>query len=104
MMSRLNIFMELKRLLPSWITIKNSRQESVMPAKAGIQAPSSGTKSQNQDSGVRRNDGRKNRGSLLTIREKASAIFLFLLVFGLTLARAEIGAAQSLEKVRIGMP
>ena len=73
-------------------------------ATAGNQTFNPRTKSQNLDSGVRRNDGRKNRVSVLTIRAKPSATFLFLLVFGLTLARAEIGAAQGLEKVRIGMP
>lgn len=93
-MCRLDTFMGLKRLLPSSQTIKNDRRKSVMSATAGNQTFNPRTKSQNLDSGVRRNDGRKNRVST----------FLFLLVFGLTLARAEISAAQGLEKVRIGMP
>ncbi len=75
-----------------------------MPAKAGNQRFNPGVKLQNLDSGVHRNDGRKNRVSVLTIRDKPSATFLFLLVFSLTLARTEFGAAQTLEKVRIGMP
>jgi len=103
-MCRLDTFMGLKRLLPSSQTIKNDRRKSVMSATAGNQTFNPRTKSQNLDSGVRRNDGRKNRVSVLTIRAKPSAILLFLLVFGLTLARAEISAAQGLEKVRIGMP
>ncbi len=103
-MCRLDTFMGLKRLLPSSQIIKNDRQKSVMPATAGNQTFNPRTKSQNLDSGVRRNDGRKNRVSVLTIRDKPSATLLFLLVFGLTLARAEISAAQGLEKVRIGMP
>src|SRR5258708_24057869 len=94
MMCRLDTFMELKRLLPSSQIIKNDRRKSVMSATAGNQTFNPRTKSQNLDSGVRRNDGRKNRVSP----------FLFLVVFGLTLARAEFGAAQTLEKVRIGMP
>ena len=93
-MCRLDTFMGLKRLLPSSQIIKNDRRKSVMSATAGNQTFNPRTKSQNLDSGVRRNDGRKNRVST----------FLFLLVFGLTLARAEISAAQGLEKVRIGMP
>ena len=93
-MCRLHTFMGLKRLLPSSQIIKNDRQKSVMPATAGNQTLNPRIKSQNLDSGVRRNDGRKNRVST----------FLFLVVFGLTLARAEISAAQGLEKVRIGMP
>jgi NitT/TauT family transport system substrate-binding protein len=97
-MCQLNSFIGLERLL------KNGRPKSVMPAKAGDQTFNPRTKLQNLDSGVRRNDGRKNRVSVLTIRAKPSAILLFLLVFGLTLARAEFGAAQTLEKVRIGMP
>jgi len=103
-MCRLDTFMGLKRLLPSWITIMNSREESVMPAKAGIQTVNSGIKSRGLDSGVRRNDVRKNRVSILTTRDKSSATFLFLVAFALTLAHAEFGAAQTLEKVRIGMP
>jgi len=103
-MCRLDTFMGLKRLRPSSQIIKNDRQKSVMPATAGNQTFNPRTKSQNLDSGVRRNDARKNRVSVLTIRAKPSAILLFLLVFGLTLARAEISAAQGLEKVRIGMP
>ena len=101
-MCRLDTFMGLKRLLPSSQIIKNDRRKSVMSATAGNQTFNPRTKSQNLDSGVRRNDGRKNRVSVLTIRDKPT--FLFLLVFGLTLARAEISAAQGLEKVRIGMP
>ena len=93
-MCRLDTFMGLKRLLPSWMTITNSREESVMPAKAGIQTVNSGIKSQHLDSSGCRNDARKNRVST----------FLFLVVFGLTLARAQISVAQGLEKVRIGMP
>ena len=65
-----------------------------MSATAGNQTFNPKTKSQNLDSGVRRNDGRKNRVSP----------FLILVVFGLTLTRPEFGAAQTLEKVRIGMP
>ena len=97
-MCQLNSFIGLERLL------KNGRPKSVMPAKAGNQTFNPRTKSQNLDSGLSRNNARKNRVSVLTIRAKPSATLLFLLVFGLTLARAEFGAAQNLEKVRIGMP
>ncbi len=103
-MCRLDSFMGLQRLLPSSQMIKSDSQKSVMPAKAGNQRFNPGVKLQNLDSGVHRNDGRKNRVSVLTIRDKPSATFLFLLVFSLTLARTEFGAAQTLEKVRIGMP
>ena len=100
---RFNI-MGLKRERPSAEMKKNSGPKPIMLAKSGYQTFNPRTKSQNLDSGVRRNDARKNRVSVLTIRAKPSAILLFLLVFGLTLARAEISAAQGLEKVRIGMP
>jgi ABC-type nitrate/sulfonate/bicarbonate transport system substrate-binding protein len=104
MMGQVNIFVELKRVRPPWRANKNSREESVMPATAGIQTLRSKTKSQNLDSGVRRNDGRKNRVPVLTIRDNPSAALFFILTLGLILARAEFGSAQSLEKVRIGMP
>ena len=75
-----------------------------MPAKAGIQTVNSGIKSRGLDSGVRRNDGRKTHFSVLAIPGTPSATFLFLLIFCLTFARAELGSTQTLEKVRIGMP
>ena len=59
---------------------------------------------QNLDSSVCRNELRKNSVSVFPVRDKLSATFLLLLVFCLTLARAEFGVAQGLEKVRIGMP
>jgi ABC-type nitrate/sulfonate/bicarbonate transport system substrate-binding protein len=60
--------------------------------------------SANLNSGVRRNDGQRNRVSFFSIRANPGAVLLFILVLGLILARAEFGAAQTLEKVRIGMP
>jgi len=75
-----------------------------MPVKTGIQTRGAGTKSQNLDSGVRRNDGRKSRVSILTIRDNPSVALFFILTLALMLARAEFGLAQTLEKVRIGMP
>jgi ABC-type nitrate/sulfonate/bicarbonate transport system substrate-binding protein len=74
----------------------------LMPAPAGIQTRTPAAKTQNLDSARRRNDG----SHYLTLaRAKRLALpFLLLLVFGLTLARAEFGEAQTLEKVRIGMP
>ena len=104
MRCRLNILTGLKRLLPSSKIIKNSRQKFVMPAKAGIQVPGARKKVQNLDSGVCRSDLGKNGVSVFPLPDKLSATFLFLLVFCLTLARAEFGVAQGLEKVRIGMP
>jgi len=100
---RFNI-MGLKRERPSAEMKKNSGPKPIMLAKSGNQTFNPRTKSQHLDSSGCRNDARKNRVSVLTIRAKPSAILLFLLVFGLTLARAEISAAQGLEKVRIGMP
>jgi len=71
----------------------------VMPSPAGIQTRIPAAKTQNRHSG-HRNDGSHH---LKLSRTKRLAL-PFLLVFGLTLARAEFGTAQTLEKVRIGMP
>src|SRR5262245_33385335 len=101
MMCRLDTFMGLKRLLPSTQIIKNDRRKSVMSATAGIQTSNPRIKSQYLDSSGCRNASRY-RVSIFS--NKPSATFLFLVVFGLTLAHAEFGAAQTLEKVRIGMP
>ena len=40
--------------------MKDIKQQSVMPAKAGIQTPNAKEKSWNLDSGVRRNDARSS--------------------------------------------
>lgn len=71
---------------------------------AGIQTRSPAGKTQNLDSSVRRSDGRNYLPSLETLPRTKRLALLLLLVFGLTLARAHLGVAQGLEKVRIGMP
>ena len=76
--------------------MKDSEQPSRMPTL------NAKDKSRNLDSGVRRNyDGTER---IVAIIAKRVLVFQFLLVFGLTLVRGEFGFAQSLEKVRIGMP
>jgi NitT/TauT family transport system substrate-binding protein len=77
--------------------MKSITKQSVMPAKAGIQALSAREQSKNLDSGVRRNDARKDSASLLVL-------ILFLFGFIVTPPWADIAHAQSLEKIRIGMP
>ncbi len=72
----------------------------VMPAHAGIRTRPPAAKTQNLDFGGRRNGG----SSYLTPARRKRLALPFLLVFGLTLARAEFSTAQTLEKVRIGMP
>ncbi len=74
----------------------------VIPAKAGIQTPNAREKSQNRDSGVRRNHDRTE--PIVAFTPKHALALQFLLVFGLALVCAEFGLAQPLEKVRIGMP
>ena len=96
--------MGLRWLLKSLPILKNGRKESVMPVKTGIQTRRLGIESENLDSGVRRNDGRRNRVSFFPIRANPCAILLFILALGVILTHAEFGAAQTLEKVRIGMP
>ena len=96
--------MGLRWLLQSVPILKNGRKESVMPVKTGIQTRRLGIESENLDSGVRRNDGRRNRVSFFPIRANPCAILLFILALGVILTHAEFGAAQTLEKVRIGMP
>src|ERR1044071_204364 len=96
--------MGLRWLLHSVPILKNGRKESVMPVKTGIQTRRLGIESENLDSGVRRNDGRRNRVSFFPIRANPCAILLFILVLGVILTHTEFGAAQTLEKVRIGMP
>ena len=97
-------FMGLKREPPSAEMKTNSGAKAIMLAEGGIQTSNPRMKSRHLDSSGCRNDTRRYRVSILTIRDKLSAAFLFLVVFGLTLAHAEFGAAQTLEKVRIGMP
>src|ERR1044071_6370076 len=96
--------MGLRWLLKSVPILKSGRKESVMPVKNGIQTRRLGIESENLDSGVRRNDGRRNRVSFFPIRANPCAILLFILVLGVILTHTEFGAAQTLEKVRIGMP
>src|ERR1044071_6791278 len=96
--------MGLRWLLKSVPILKSGRKESVMPVKNGIQTRRLGIESENLDSGVRRNDGRRNRVSFFPIRANPCAILLFILVLGVILTHAEFGAAQPLERVRIGMP
>jgi NitT/TauT family transport system substrate-binding protein len=88
-------FMGLRPLVPSSEMMKDIKQQSVMPAKAGIQTPNAKEKSWNLDCGVRRND---------VLRREHVFVLQLLLIFGLILIRPEFGLAQSLEKVRIGMP
>lgn len=102
MTDRLNIFMGLKRERPSAEMKTNSGPKAIMLAKGGIQTSNRRMKSQHLDSSGCRNDARRYRVSSLS--NKLSATFLFLVVFGLTWARVEFSAAQTLEKVRIGMP
>ena len=102
MTDRLNIFMGLKRERPSAEMKTNSGPKAIMLAKGGIQTSNRRMKSQHLDFSGCRNDARRYRVSSLC--NKLSATFLFLVVFGLTWARVEFSAAQTLEKVRIGMP
>jgi NitT/TauT family transport system substrate-binding protein len=96
MSDQVNIFMGLRRLLRAPEMMKDSEQPSRMPTL------NAKDKSRNLDSGVRRNyDGTER---IVAIIAKRVLVFQFLLVFGLTLVRGEFGFAQSLEKVRIGMP
>jgi NitT/TauT family transport system substrate-binding protein len=95
MIDQEDVFMELRPLLASSEMMKDIKQQSVMPAKAGIQTPNAKEKSWNLDSGVRRND---------VLPREHVLVLQFLLIFGLILIRPEFGLAQSLEKVRIGMP
>ena len=97
-----NIFMGLRRLLVSPTIFKDIKQKTVMPANAGIRTPNATRRSRNLDCGARRSGDRAER--VFAIPAKHVRAFLFSLVFGLTLVRAEFGWAQSLEKVRIGMP
>ncbi len=102
MIDRVNIFMRLRRLPSSPEMMNNIKQQSVMPAKAGIQARNAREKSRNLDSRVRRNDDRTER--IVAFTPKQALVLQFILILGLTLVRAEFGLAQSFEKVRIGMP
>ena len=102
MIDRVNIFMRLRRLPSSPEMMNNIKQQSVMPAKAGIQARNAREKSRNLDSRVRRNDDRTER--IVAFNPKQALALQFILILGLTLVRAEFGLAQSFEKVRIGMP
>jgi hypothetical protein len=102
MTNRLNIFMGLKRERPSAEMKKNTGPNTVMLAEGGNQASNRRIESQHLDSSACRNNASRYRVSILS--NKLSATFLFLVVFGLTLARAEISAAQGLEKVRIACP
>jgi NitT/TauT family transport system substrate-binding protein len=102
MIDRVNIFMRLRRLPSSPEMMNNIKQQSVMPAKAGIQARNAREKSRNLDSRVRRNDDRTER--IVAFTPKQALALQFILILGLTLVRAEFGLAQSFEKVRIGMP
>ena len=96
MSDQVNIFMGLRRLLPAPEMMKDSEQPSGMPTL------NAKDKSRNLDSGGRRSGDRTER--IVAIIAKRVLVFQFLLVFGLTLVRGEFGFAQSLEKVRIGMP
>jgi NitT/TauT family transport system substrate-binding protein len=83
-----NIFMSV---------IRKFKQDSVMPATAGIQTDRGLKRGQNLDSGLRRNDVRRNLAFFL---------FLILFLFGFIVSAPGVGSAraQGLEKVRIGMP
>ena len=84
--------------MPSrWKTDKSNHDESVMPVKTGIQTRRS-KKSENLDSGVRRNDDRREWSAATAF------ILLLLAVIGLSATRGQVANAQGLEKVRIGMP
>lgn len=97
-----NIFMGLQRLLVSPTMMKDIKQKTVMTANAGIRTPDARGRSRNLDSGMRRNNDGTERTVAITLKQALA--LQFLLVFGLTLVRVEFGLAQSLEKVRIGMP
>ena len=73
------------------------RENSVMPAQAVIQAASERKQILNLDSGICRNDARRNSASVLIQ-------VLFLVVFAVPLSSVDFAGAQGLEKVRIGMP
>jgi NitT/TauT family transport system substrate-binding protein len=76
---------------------RRSRQDSVVALKADIQTASEGKKILNLDSGFRPNDSGRNYGSVLIL-------LMFLFGFAVSLSGVKFAAAQSLEKVRIGMP
>ncbi len=77
-------------------------RKSVVPTKAGIQTPNARKESRNLDFGTCQSDERGGR--IVAITHRRALILQFLLIFGLILVRQEFGFAQSLEKVRIGMP
>ena len=104
MIDQVNGFIGLRRLLPSPKMMKDIKQEFVMPAKAGIQTPNAGEESRNLDSGVRRNDAPGDHVPIPTLPANRSAMFLLVLSLVMILSRVEFAGAQTLEKVRIGMP
>lgn len=74
------------------------------PTHAGIQVNTLAAKTARQDFGLRRND-KGNSPPLIEMPACAKELVLLLfLVLVLTLTHARFGAAQTLEKVRIGMP
>ncbi|MGH7855018.1 MAG: ABC transporter substrate-binding protein [Candidatus Binatia bacterium] len=91
MIDQVDVFIVPSGDYPSLGMIKDTRQEPV--AKAGIHTRD--PKLPSLDSGARWDKPRN---------KTTRAIILFLCVIGLTLVRTEFGAAQALEKVRIGMP
>jgi ABC-type nitrate/sulfonate/bicarbonate transport system substrate-binding protein len=80
------------------------KQEFVMPAHAGIQASIPTAKTQNVVSCVRGNDGMNYPLPAEAVARSKYFTFVVLLAFGVLLTAAECSLAQSLEKVRIGMP
>lgn len=74
------------------------------PTHAGIQVNTLAAKTARRDFGLRRND-KGNSPPLIEMPACAKELVLLLfLVLVLTLTHARFGAAQTLEKVRIGMP
>jgi ABC-type nitrate/sulfonate/bicarbonate transport system substrate-binding protein len=80
------------------------KQEFVMPAHAGIQASIPTAKTQNVVSCVRGNDGMNYPLPAEAVARSKYFTFVVLLAFGVLLTAAECSLAQSLERVRIGMP
>ncbi len=80
------------------------KQEFVMPAHADIQTYIRTAKTQNLVSRVRGNDGMNDPLPAEIVTCTKHVRFLIVLAFCLMFTAAEFSLAQSLERVRIGMP
>ena len=86
------------------MAMRHAANQLVRPTHAGIQVNTLAAKTARRDFGLRRND-KGNRPPLIEMPACAKELVLLLfLVLVLTLTHARFGAAQTLEKVRIGMP